>query len=32
VVITLPETPDAQLEKFAGAWRKERPYAPKRRT
>lgn len=31
LVITLPETPDPQLEKFADAWRRERPYSPKRR-
>lgn len=32
LVITLPERPDSQLEKFAAAWRKERPYTPKRRS
>lgn len=32
LVVTLPERPDSQLEKFAAAWRKERPYTPKRRT
>jgi len=31
LVVTLPDTPDAELEKFAEAWRKDRPYAPKRR-
>lgn len=31
LVVTLPETPDPQLEKFADAWRRERPYSPKRR-
>lgn len=32
LVVTLPERPDSQLEKFAAGWRKERPYTPKRRT
>ncbi|MDX9997025.1 MAG: J domain-containing protein [Phenylobacterium sp.] len=32
LIVTLPERPDAQLEKFAAAWRKERPYTPKRRS
>lgn len=32
LVISLPEPPDPQLEKFAQAWRKERPYAPRRRS
>ena len=31
LVVTLPDTPDAELEKFAEAWRKDRPYSPKRR-
>jgi len=31
LVVTLPETPDPELEKFAERWRKERPYQPKRR-
>lgn len=31
LIVTLPEGPDPQLEKFAEAWRKERPYSPKRR-
>lgn len=31
LVVTLPDAPDAELEKFAEAWRKDRPYAPKRR-
>jgi DnaJ-class molecular chaperone len=31
LVVTLPDTPDAELEKFAEAWRAQRPYAPKRR-
>ncbi|MET0295704.1 MAG: J domain-containing protein [Phenylobacterium sp.] len=32
IIVTLPENGDADLEKFASAWRKDRPYAPKRRT
>lgn len=31
LVVTLPEAPDPELEKFAERWRKERPYSPKRR-
>lgn len=31
LVVTLPDGADPQLEKFAQAWRKERPYAPRRR-
>ena len=31
LVITLPETPDPELERFAEAWREERPYTPPRR-
>ncbi|MBS0334244.1 MAG: J domain-containing protein [Proteobacteria bacterium] len=31
LVVTLPEAPDAQLESFAEAWKKDRPYSPKRR-
>lgn len=31
LVVTLPEGPDAELEKFAETWREKRPYAPKRR-
>ena len=31
LVVTLPDTPDAELEKFAETWREKRPYAPKRR-
>ncbi|MFN3521898.1 MAG: DnaJ C-terminal domain-containing protein [Phenylobacterium sp.] len=31
LVVTLPDTPDAELEAFAEAWRKERPYTPRRR-
>lgn len=31
LIVTLPEAPDAQLEAFAEAWRKQRPYSPRRR-
>jgi DnaJ-class molecular chaperone len=31
LVVALPETIDADLERFAEKWRKERPYAPKRK-
>jgi len=31
LIVTLPESPDPQLIKFAEAWRRERPYTPKRR-
>lgn len=32
LILTLPETPDPALEKFAASWRKDRPYqAPKRK-
>lgn len=31
IVLMLPEKPDAELEKFAERWRKERPYAPKKK-
>jgi DnaJ-class molecular chaperone len=31
LVVTLPDAPDAELEKFAEQWREKRPYAPKRR-
>jgi DnaJ-class molecular chaperone len=31
LVVTLPDPPDAELERFAETWRKERPYAPKRK-
>ena len=30
--IMLPEAPDPELERFAERWRKERPYAPRRKT
>ncbi len=32
LVVTLPDTPDANLEGFAEIWKRERPYVPKRRT
>jgi DnaJ-class molecular chaperone len=32
LIVTLPDSPDAALESFAEAWRRERPYAPRRRT
>jgi DnaJ-class molecular chaperone len=32
LVIALPDTPDPALEKIAEAWRKERPYTPKRKS
>ncbi len=31
LVVTLPETIDEDLEKFAQAWRDQKPYAPKRK-
>jgi DnaJ-class molecular chaperone len=31
LVVTLPDAPDAELEKFAEQWRDKRPYSPKRR-
>jgi DnaJ-class molecular chaperone len=31
LVVTLPETSDAELEKFAETWRKDRPYTPRRK-
>lgn len=31
VVVTLPDPPDSELETFAQAWRKSRPYKPRRR-
>jgi DnaJ-class molecular chaperone len=30
LVVTLPETVDEDLEKFAQAWRDQKPYTPKR--
>ncbi|MDE2356309.1 MAG: J domain-containing protein [Alphaproteobacteria bacterium] len=29
LVVTLPETPDPELERFAQTWRAERPYTPR---
>lgn len=31
LVVTLPDSPDAELESFAETWRQKRPYTPKRR-
>ena len=31
IVVTLPETPDEELVKFAESWRRERPYTPRRK-
>jgi DnaJ-class molecular chaperone len=31
IVVTLPDLPDAELQKIAGTWRAERPYSPRRR-
>ena len=31
LVVTLPDTPDPELERFAERWRAERPYTPRRR-
>jgi DnaJ-class molecular chaperone len=31
ILVTLPETPDPELVKFAEEWRANRPYAPRRR-
>jgi DnaJ-class molecular chaperone len=30
-MVTLPEQPDADLQAFAEAWRRDRPYSPRRR-
>ena len=32
LVVTLPDRPDPRLESFAEEWRRERPYAPRRRS
>lgn len=32
LVVLLPDAPDPQLEAFAESWKRERPYAPRRRT
>jgi DnaJ-class molecular chaperone len=31
IVVTLPDKPDPELEKFAQEWRAERPYTPRRK-
>ncbi len=31
LVVVLPDRPDAELEAFAEAWKRDRPYAPRRR-
>ena len=31
IVLMLPEKPDAELERFAERWRKDRPYTPKKK-
>ncbi|MEJ0064426.1 MAG: J domain-containing protein [Caulobacteraceae bacterium] len=31
LVVTLPDRPDEELQKFADTWRAERPYSPRRR-
>jgi DnaJ-class molecular chaperone len=31
LVVTLPDAPDPELQRFAETWRAERPYAPRRR-
>ena len=31
LVVALPDTPDPALETFAEAWKKDRPYSPKRK-
>jgi DnaJ-class molecular chaperone len=31
LVVTLPDKPDAELQKFAETWRGERPYSPRRK-
>ena len=32
LVVTLPDRSDSKLDAFAEEWRRERPYAPKRRS
>jgi DnaJ-class molecular chaperone len=32
LMVALPDSPDPELEKFAEAWRKSRPYTPRRRS
>jgi len=31
LLVTLPDKPDPELERFAEAWAKSRPYTPRRR-
>jgi DnaJ-class molecular chaperone len=31
LIVTLPDAPDPELERFAERWREERPYTPRRR-
>ena len=31
LIVTLPDAPDPELEKFAETWRKDRPYTPRRK-
>jgi hypothetical protein len=31
IMVTLPDHHDAELHKFAEAWRAQRPYSPRRR-
>ena len=32
LIVTLPDTPDPELDAFAETWRRERPYTPRRRS
>jgi DnaJ-class molecular chaperone len=32
LMVTLPDKPDSELEKFAETWRKDRPYSPRRKS
>jgi DnaJ-class molecular chaperone len=32
LIVTLPDTPDPDLERFAEEWRRQRPYKPRRRS
>ena len=31
LMVTLPDKPDPELEAFAAAWRRDRPYSPRRK-
>jgi hypothetical protein len=31
LIVTLPDKPDPELEDFAEAWRRDRPYSPRRK-